>query len=185
MYATEGAFASLDCRAECVTGLYEETRVVFRQERYDLAVLHPLSMARLAVASFRHARRLSLPTFLSPGGVPAPFPPQPHTVYICLCSVPPTKDAGPQFEESRHSSCCRVITQFRSKYTNRYYVPQDLFLGANVPLATGHTLVVTEMDRSSLALCEEFPREFPLMDYERILGRVATRARQMSLDLRR
>ncbi|CAN0542431.1 unnamed protein product, partial [Ectocarpus sp. 8 AP-2014] len=50
-----------------------------------------------------------------------------------------------------------------------YYVPQDLYLGAVVPLVTGHTLVVTEMDRSSLALCEAHPREFPLMDCRRVL----------------
>ncbi|CAM9350828.1 unnamed protein product, partial [Scytosiphon promiscuus] len=66
---------------------------------------------------------------------------------------------------------------------NRYYVPQDLFLGAEIPLVTGHTLVVTEMDRSSLALCEEHPEEFPLMDGRRVLGRVAQRARNMPLSL--
>lgn len=68
---------------------------------------------------------------------------------------------------------------------SRYYVPQDLFLGAVVPLVTGHTLVITEMDRSSLALCEENPREFPLMDSQRVLGRVVQRARNMRLALRR
>ncbi|CAM9936497.1 unnamed protein product [Ectocarpus sp. 6 AP-2014] len=67
---------------------------------------------------------------------------------------------------------------------NRYYVPQDLYLGAVVPLVTGHTLVVTEMDRSSLALCEAHPREFPLMDCRRVLGRIAQRARNMRLALR-
>lgn len=67
----------------------------------------------------------------------------------------------------------------------RYYVPQDLYLGAIVPLVTGHTLVVTEMDRSSLALCEAHPQEFPLMNCTRVLGRVAQRARNMRLDLRR
>eukprot|EP00752_Nemacystus_decipiens_P017835 g15991.t1 len=66
----------------------------------------------------------------------------------------------------------------------RYYVPQDLFLGAVVPLVTGHTLVITEMDRSSLALCEQNPREFPLMDAQRVLGRVVQRARNMRLALR-
>lgn len=67
----------------------------------------------------------------------------------------------------------------------RYYTPQDLFLGAVVPLVTGHTLVITEMDRSSLALCEENPQEFPLMDCDRVLGRIAQRARNKRLDLRR
>lgn len=64
-------------------------------------------------------------------------------------------------------------------------MPQDLFLGAVVPLVTGHTLVITEMDRSSLALCEENPREFPLMDAQRVLGRIVQRARNMRLALRR
>ncbi|CAM9276231.1 unnamed protein product [Ectocarpus sp. 4 AP-2014] len=72
----------------------------------------------------------------------------------------------------------------RPEENNRYYVPQDLYLGAVVPLVTGHTLVVTEMDRSSLALCEAHPREFPLMDCRRVLGRIAQRARNMRLALR-
>ena len=67
----------------------------------------------------------------------------------------------------------------------RYYAPQDLFLGAEVPLVTGHTLIVTEMDRSSLSLCEENAQEFPLMDSGRVLGRIAQRARNMRLALRR
>ncbi|CAN0149035.1 unnamed protein product, partial [Hapterophycus canaliculatus] len=60
---------------------------------------------------------------------------------------------------------------------NRCYAPQDLYLGAEIPLITGHTLMITEMDRSSLALCEEHPDEFPLMDCRRVLERVARRAR--------
>ncbi|CAN0009012.1 unnamed protein product, partial [Sphacelaria rigidula] len=71
-----------------------------------------------------------------------------------------------------------------SNGNGRYYVPQDLYLGASVPLATGHTLVVTEMDRASLAICEEFPRDFPLMDSDRILRRLKTRAQQTALNLR-
>lgn len=66
----------------------------------------------------------------------------------------------------------------------RYYAPQDLFLGAVIPLATGHTLVVVEMDRSSLKLCEEHPQDYPLMDRQRILRRLALRVRDMRLDLR-
>lgn len=111
---------------------------------------------------------------------------QPHTIctYTFTLHCPPWTSAR-NLMKVYTSSCCRIIIDFRYQNPNRYYAPQDLFLGANLPLVTGHTLVVTEMDRSSLALCEEFPREFPLMDCERVLGKVATRARQMNLNLRR
>ncbi|CAM9929233.1 unnamed protein product, partial [Choristocarpus tenellus] len=64
------------------------------------------------------------------------------------------------------------------------YAPQDIYLGATIPLVTGNTLVVIEMDRGSLRLCERFCDEFPLMNIRRVLGKVTARARFNRVDLR-
>ncbi|CAN0170773.1 unnamed protein product, partial [Discosporangium mesarthrocarpum] len=66
----------------------------------------------------------------------------------------------------------------------RCYVPQDLFLGATLPLVKGNTLVVTEMDRGTLRLCERFAEEFPLMDVRRVLRKVAQTAMRAGIALR-
>lgn len=108
------------------------------------------------------------------------------SLVVSLCKASDHSSHPPP--QSVHHAAAYLLqtTTFTTVFLHiRYYVPQDLFLGAVVPLVTGHTLAITEMDRSSLALCEENPREFPLMDSQRVLGRVVQRARNMRLALRR
>ena len=65
----------------------------------------------------------------------------------------------------------------------RPFKPQDIFLG-NIIYLNGSQFQITEMDNMSLAFCETYPEEFPLMDTFRIIGTMMVRIINQRVDLR-
>lgn len=55
----------------------------------------------------------------------------------------------------------------------RFFVPQDIYIGAILPLVTGAVVEVVEMDLATLSLLEEFPADFPMSDYSAVVSKVA------------